>query len=243
MKKAGILLLIFLALGFLFDRLLMPGYVSHGSSAVIPDVTGMHYDDAARKLRKEGFEPKQRFHLKYLTGVDSTLVLSQNPSGGTKVKPGRNVWLVLNRREKPSFQMPDLSGRPEYDVRNALARLDIGIEDIQVTPVTEPEQDGKVLSQSVPSGVMVKPGATVALIVGRYEESDEGMTKIIVPDVLGMSVEQAWKVVTDAGLSKGEVRREYSAILVPNTVISQKPAVSSYASPGQSVDLTVVTGQ
>ena len=85
--------------------------------------------------------------------------------------------------------------------------------------------------------------SSASIIVGRYEASPEGMKKITVPDVLGMSLEQAKLVVADAGLKLGKVTTEYSSSLVPNTVISQKPAVNAYVSPDQSVELTVVTSE
>ena len=80
-------------------------------------------------------------------------------------------------------------------------------------------------------------------IVGRFEVSAEGMKKLTVPDVLGMSLDQATQAVADAGLKLGKVTTEYSASLVPNTVISQKPAVNAYVSPDQLVELTVVTSE
>ena len=77
----------------------------------------------------------------------------------------------------------------------------------------------------------------------RYCMPAEGMKKLTVPDVLGMSLEQARQVVGDAGLTLGKVTTEYSASLVPNTVISQRPAVNAYVSPDQVVELTVVTSE
>jgi len=242
MKKAGLIaLLVLVALG-LFDKVFMPFVVRSGSVAIVPDVTGLLYEDAAYRLERKGFDPDKRFHVKYLTGVDSNVVLSQLPEAGATVKPGRSVSLVVNRREKPTYPMPDLIGRLEGEARQALKRFDLLVDDVQLTTVYSSDEDGRVLSQSVPAGVPVKPGAGISVIVGLYEESDEGVRKVIVPDVLGMSLSQAERVIAGAGLKRGSVRREYSAILVPNTVISQKPSVSAYVSPDQKIDLTVVTG-
>lgn len=243
MKKAALIFLaLFLAFGFI-DRVVMPWYVSSGSAVVVPDVTGLQYDEAASRLRWQGFDPRKRYHVKYVSGVDSTVVLSQSPAAGQRVKKGRDISLVVNRREKPSYPMADLVGRIESDARQTMVRMDIVIDEVQISPVSNREEDGRVLSQSVPEGVLVKPGSTVSLIVGRFEESDAGTEKLIVPDVLGMSLSQAERVIRDAGLKRGSVTKEYSAILVPNTVISQRPAVSAYVSPGQKIDLTVVTAE
>jgi eukaryotic-like serine/threonine-protein kinase len=188
-----------------------------------------------------GFEAVKSYHVKYLNNIDSNIVLSQMPEAGTEVKPGRKVYLVVNKREKPSFAMPDLLGRPEFDARQTAARMEMVIQDVQLSSVTNPEEDGRVLSQSIPAQAIVKSGTPVSIIIGKYEASPEGTNKIVIPDVLGMSLSKAEQVVANAGLKLGTVKTEYSALLVPNTVISQKPAVGSFVSPDQPVELTVVT--
>ncbi|WP_076790407.1 PASTA domain-containing protein [Chlorobium sp. KB01] len=242
-KKVGVVILLVLGVIGIFDKLIMPFYVSQGSVRVVPDVTEMPYEDAVRKLRHAGFEAKKSYYVKYLSGIDSNVVISQMPEAGLEVKPGRNVYLVLNRRDKPTFPMPDFQGRPEFDARQAAARMELTLEGVQMSPVTNPEDDGKVLSQSVPPQTVVSSGTALSLIIGRYQESSEGLRKVVVPDVLGMSLSQASQVITEAGLNSGKIITEYSAILVPNTVISQKPAVGSYVAPGQQVELTVVTAE
>jgi beta-lactam-binding protein with PASTA domain len=242
-KKVIVILILLFGVLVIFDKLLMPLYISHGSVSVVPDVTNLRYDDAEQKLRQAGFEARKSYYVKYLSKVDSNIVLSQMPAAGEEVKPGRNVYLVLNRRDKPTFPMPDLLGRPEFDARQAAARLELTLSEVQTSTVSNPEQDGKVLSQSVPPQTVVSAGAAISVIIGRYQEVTEGMKKVIVPDVLGMSLSQANQIITQAGLNAGKITTEYSGILVPNTVISQKPAVGTYVAPGVAVELTVVTAE
>ena len=242
-KKIAIIVLLFIGLVVIFDKLVMPFYISQGDVKVVPDVLNMKYEDASKKLGNAGLKAIKSYHVKYLSGVDSNIVLSQMPEAGVEVKPGRNVYLVVNKLEKPSFPMPDLLGRPELDARETVARMDLKLQNVQISSVTKSEENGRVLSQSIPAQTMVKAGSYVSFIVGQFEASAEGMKKIIVPDVLGMSIDQARQVVEDAGLKLGKVTTEYSASLVPNTVISQKPAVNAYVSPDQPVELTVVTSE
>ena len=243
MKKAGVIFLILLGFVLLFDKLLMPLYISQGSVKVVPDVTKMDYDDAAQKLRWAGFEAIKSYHVRYLSNVDSNIVISQTPQAGMEVKPGRNVYLVVNRREKPNVPMPELVGRPEFDARQAAARMDIVLNSVQVSTVNKPEEDGRVLSQSIPPQTMVKSGTSASIMVGRYEAPIAGAKKIALPNVLGMSLAQAKQVITDAGLEIGKVTTEYSVLLVPNTVIKQKPAVGSFIATDQPIELTVVTAE
>ena len=243
MKKAGLILLILFAFLVILDKLIMPFYISQGRVKGVPDVTQMAYDDAAEALRRAGFQAVKSYNVKYLSGVDSNIVLSQMPLPGEDIKPGRNVYLVLNRRDKPTFPMPDLLGRTESDARQTAARMDIVLQSVQLSSVTTPDEDGKVLSQSIPAQTMVKSGVSASLIIGRYEASAQGMHKVTVPDVLGISLAQARQVIQDAGLTVGPVTTESSTSLIPNTVISQKPAVGAFVSPDQPVELTVVTAE
>ncbi len=242
-KKAAIIVLLCIAFVVMVDKVLMPLYISQGSVKVVPDVLNMQYEDASKRLRQAGLTAIKSYHVKYLSGVDSNIVLSQMPEAGVEVKPGRNVYLVVNKLEKPSFPMPDLLGRPELDAQETAARMDLKLQNVQISSVTKAEENGRVLSQSIPAQTMVKAGSAVSIIVGRFEVSAEGMKKLTVPDVLGMSLDQATQAVADAGLKLGKVTTEYSASLVPNTVISQKPAVNAYVSPDQLVELTVVTSE
>lgn len=242
-KKVAIIVLLCIGLVVIVDKVVMPLYISQGTVKVVPDVLNMKYEDASARLRQAGLTGIKSYHVKYLSGVDSNIVLSQMPEAGVEVKPGRNVYLVVNKLEKPSFPMPDLSGRPELDARETAARMDLKLQDVQISSVTKSEDNGRVLSQSIPAQTMVKAGSAVSIIVGRFEDSAEGMKKLTVPDVLGMSLDQAEQAIADAGLKLGKVTTEYSASLVPNTVISQKPAVNAYVSPDQLVELTVVTSE
>ncbi len=243
MKKAALIFFLLIGAILLFDKILMPLYIAQGSSRVVPDVTNMDYESAEQRLRQSGFEAIKSYHVKYLSNVDSNLVISQTPLAGLEVKPGRNVYLVVNRRDKPSFPMPDFVGRPEFDARQAAARMNIVLNDVQLSTVTNAEDNGKVLSQSITAQTMVQAGASASIIVGKYEVSSVGIRKVVLPDVLGMSLDQAQQMLTEAGLKPGKVVIEHSELLVPNTVISQKPAVGSYISPEQPVELTIVTAE
>ncbi len=243
MKKAALIVFFLIGIVVIIDKLVMPLYISQGNAKVVPDVLNMNYEDASKKLRRAGLTAIKSYHVKYISGVDANIVLSQMPEAGMEVKPGRNVYLVVNKLEKPSFPMPDLLGRPELDARETVARMDLKLQNVQTSTVTKYEENGRVLSQSIPAQTMVRSGSSVSVIIGKFEASPEGMKKVTMPDVLGMSLDQARQAVADAGLSLGKVTTEYSASLVPNTVISQKPAVNTYVSPDQAVELTVVTSE
>ncbi len=243
MKKASAVILVILVFVIgsvvVMDRGVMMFYTRQGQSVMVPDVENMNFDAALQALDSAGLSGRKTYNVRYIRDVDSNTVLVQRPSAGSEVKPGRTVYLVVNKRERPSYSIPDLYGRPVDEVRQLLDRHGITVENVQSQLVIDSADDGKVLSQSVAPDTRLYEGASVSLIVGKAEEIEK-VRKIPVPDVLGMSLKQARQVILDKGFNTGNVSYEYSAILVPYTVINQKPAVNALAKPGNVVDLTVV---
>ena len=242
MKKAFAALLLLVVAYVAMDRFVMPSYTQQGESVTVPDVTRKTYGAALGVLESAGLFARKSFTVRYLKDVDSNMVIDQRPAAGSAVKPGRTVYLVVNKREKPVIAMPDFYGRPLDEVRQVLKRLEVGLKEVAEQEVFDPDEDGKILGQSIAPNSVVSTDAAVALIVGRIAE-EEPVEKKPVPDVLGMSLSQARSLIVEEGFNTGNVYYEYSSLLVPNTVISQKPAVNTPAEPGQVVDLTVVTDQ
>lgn len=239
MKKALVGLVLLVVASVVMDKFVMTSYTRQGESVLVPDVQKISYDDALGILRSAGLAGKKSYNVRYIRNIDSNTVIVQRPLPGSEVKPGRTVYLVLNKREKPKFSVPDFYGRPLDEVRQILERFDIVLKDVQVQSVYDIAEDGKVLSQSVAPKTVVSSGSSISVIVGKAKII-ETVRKISVPDVLGMSLKQAREVIVDKGFNTGNVSYEYSSLLVPYTVINQKPAVNSLAEPGKVIDLTVV---
>lgn len=223
------------------DRLLLPWYTESGQQTTVPDVRSMSFDEAVRALGKTNLRAMKSYNVRYLPDVPSDRVIDQIPEPGSVVKPGRNVFLVLNRTDKPVYPMPELTGRTEEEARQELGRIGMVISAVQYLAVSVPDQHGRVLSQSVPPEVMLRSGNQVSFIVGKLEQEPSGLMRVVVPDLLGMSLEQASGIILRNGLAVGNTRYEHSQLLVPETVISQKPAPNAMVRSGSPVDLTVAT--
>lgn len=242
MKKVLILLLSIIVAIVAADKLLLPFLTESGAQTTVPDVRNMNYDTAASQLRKAGLNATKSYNVRYLPDVPPDRVIDQVPEAGAIVKPGRSIALVLNRQDKPSYPMPDLVGRTEAEALRELERLGMIVSSVQTQAVSDSDQDGRVLIQSVPPDVVLKSGNEVSFIVGKLEQEPLGMRRVIVPDVLGMSVDQARGVIVRNGLAVGKIIYEYSDLLVPDTVISQNPSANAMVQFGQPVELTVAAG-
>ncbi len=243
MIKNVLVVLLLLVVGYVvMDRFVLPSYTRQGESVMVPDVQKMKYEEALRTLRSSGLAGKKSYNVRYLRDIDPDMVIVQRPVAGSEVKPGRTISLVVNKQDKPTFVLPDFYGRRLDEVRQILERVDISLKDIQEQVVKDPAEDGKVLSQSIAPKTVLSYGSSLSVTVGEAEEV-QTVTQIRVPDVLGMSLNQARDTIVRKGFNSGNVSYEYSALLVPYTVINQKPSVNSLADPGKVIDLTVVINE
>ncbi len=242
-KKVWIGVILFLIAIVAVDKFLLPIYTSSGKETTVPNVKNMTYDEAERVLGTVHLKAIRSYNVRYLPDVPADFVIDQVPAPASTVKPNRNVYLVLNRKDKPSYAIPDLTGRPEDEARQVLGRLGMTVSEVQIRAVSKSEEDGRVISQSVPPNVTLVTGSAVSLIVGKLEQEPAGMKRVVVPDVLGMSLDQARSMIIQNGLVVGKITYEKSTLLVPNTVISQKPGANSFAQAGQTVDMTVAAGE
>ncbi len=51
MKKAGLIVLLLIGFVVIFDKIIMPFYISQGSVKVVPSVINLDYNEAERRLR------------------------------------------------------------------------------------------------------------------------------------------------------------------------------------------------
>lgn len=243
MKKtavwAGVVAVITGASVLFMDKVVMPWYTRHGEEVIVPDVEQMAYDEAVATLAKAGLSARKTYNVRYIRDVDSTTVIVQRPAAGSAVKPGRRVALVVNKQEKPLFSVPDFYGKPLDEVRRTLQRFDMTLTEVQEQAVYDVGEDGRVLGQSVPPSTQVTYGASISLVVGRIQDQQQ-VAQVSVPNVLGLLLDDAREEILGAGLNTGNVMYEYSSLLVPNTVINQKPAANTLTDPGRVVELTIV---
>ncbi|MGH8966355.1 MAG: PASTA domain-containing protein, partial [Actinomycetes bacterium] len=135
----------------------------------IPDLSGYDLDDAEQELRKLGLKPE------FSDGSDENdRVSGTNPPAGTKVQPGSEVEILTGDSSGGDIRMPNVEGLPLAQAKDRLAEE--GIRSIQTREqqVSNPDEDGEVIAQSVEPGERVSSSQTITLIVG--EATGGGLT-------------------------------------------------------------------
>jgi serine/threonine-protein kinase len=225
----GILLGLFL----LFNYLLLPIYVNHGSRLPVPQVIGQPLDGARRMLDSaslEAVESDTRPDPVYPAGT----VVYQNPAAGAIVKEGRRVYLTVSGGEV-LVVVPQLRGRTLRDARFALERFGLKLGGV-AHEYSDSYPENTIIAQAIPADTKLPKGSEVSLTVSHGRLLDS----VTVPTVVGKPLTEAEKELARAGLRVGNVTYQQSFDLLPNTVVDQFPRGDESVRPGQAVDLFVV---
>ncbi|APT87977.1 serine/threonine protein kinase [Corynebacterium frankenforstense DSM 45800] len=132
--------------------------------------------------------------------------------------------------------VPDVVGWQRTDAEQALEKAGLRV-DVNEEPSPDVPR-GQVIRTNPGAGSRLQPGTAVVLIVSSGREITD------VPDLSGMSLDEARRTLENAGLSlKGQVEEEESDSVPAGQIISQNPAAGSQISKGTEIAVTVSTGK
>jgi eukaryotic-like serine/threonine-protein kinase len=202
--------------------------VSSGpGQADVPDVIGDKVDPATEAMKKAGFEVAVQRAFSETVGADR--VLETRPSPGSQLDIGQTVTLVVSRGPQ-LVAVPNVVGLDEAEAEANLQ--DAGFEVTKTTQESDSAGAGTVLAQDPAAGTEVRTGGTVTITVA------EEPTEVDVPDVRGLSVDEALNQLSASDL-RGNVQER--AIDNPDgdgIVLNQQPR-GGKLEPGSTVTLIV----
>ncbi len=159
----------------------------------VPDVVGMIDADANDAITGVGLVAAKT------EAADDTVpagsVVSQDPAPGTEVADGSTVNIVVSTGpDAPAtVPVPDVTGKSAADAQAELEAA--GFTVTTEEQASETVAAGLVVETNPSAGTEVAAGTGVKMIVS------SGAGDIVVPDVTGMSVEEATTAAEDAGLT------------------------------------------
>jgi serine/threonine-protein kinase len=128
----------------------------------VPNVVGQLYNNAAGQLQGVGFAVARR---DVESAQPKDTVIDQDPRAGADLARGGTVTLFVSKGPKQAT-IPDVTSQDEDSATQTLEGSGFSV-DVQDQDVTDPAQDGIVLSQDPTGGTKAKPGTTVTIVVGR----------------------------------------------------------------------------
>lgn len=130
--------------------------------------------------------------------------------------------------------VPNVVGLTEDEAKSKISNAGFAPEVVLVESDKVPA--GAVVSTDPAAGEAAEPSATVKLFVSKGEESSAA-----VPDVVGMSLDEATKALTSQGLQVGDVKYKDSA-KAKDTVLLSDPLPGVSVESGSKVGLTLSAG-
>ena len=226
-KKVGIVLGVLLLLGAIAFGLWKMNSEPDPVMVTVPSVIGKDLDTATRQLGNEGLKVGDVTDQPS-ADVDEGLVSAQSPEGNGTVEEGGSVDLTVSTGPE-QVTVPYVVGKSLTDATKELEAL--GLE-VKKEAQASDRPKNEVISSNPVFQTKVDPGSTVTLIVS------EG--QIEVPDVVGMSEEDATKKLEDLGLKVSKVDNA-GASEPAGTVVGQSYRAGQKVSPDTEVVLTVST--
>ncbi|MHB8657503.1 MAG: Stk1 family PASTA domain-containing Ser/Thr kinase [Solirubrobacteraceae bacterium] len=147
-------------------------FVSSGPAKVaVPDVRGKSEADARTVLVAAGFT-NITTSSQVTAGAPPGTVVDQTPAGGSQAAMSAQVALVL-AKAPTATTLPGVVGDTAAAASGALTAAGFKVRQ-QTQTVTKQNQDGIVISQSPPANGTAANGATVTIVVGKYQAPKPG---------------------------------------------------------------------
>jgi serine/threonine-protein kinase len=199
----------------------------------VPNVTGLPFDDAVRRLAERGLRGvrgEERFHAASPKGT----VLEQVPAAGARDIEGATITLAVSIGQKTA-RVPTLIGRTQDEAQRALEGAGFDVGDVSERPNDAPP--GEVIDSRPAAGNEAPVPSAVALVISA------GPNVALVPNVIGQSVAAARALIEGAGLVISDVRTPSGVPVTDENAIvtDQTPKPGAQVAAGSSVQLLAMT--
>ncbi len=177
----------------------------HGDDKKVPDIVGKTTDEAIKILEASGLRVAVQDSV-YIDSLPKSSVIKQSPDAQAVVKSGRTIFLTVNRLAAPMVDMPDLRGFSITSAQLLMQNLGLKlggtsyINDIAKNAVKQQ----LVNNAEIQPGTKIPVGSTIFLVLG----NGAGSESMEVPDVVGMSLDEATDYLQTFKLSIGTVNAD-----------------------------------
>lgn len=171
-------------------------YTRAGRTIIVPDLTGKTINQIEEQLENIELE-YQVIDSIHKTDFVKGAIVEQTPRGGKNVKKGRKILLTINAYTSEMVVMPQLVDCSLRNAQVVLQTTGLVVGKITYKPSAYPDLVlGQLFEgQQIKAGTKIEKGSKVELIVG----SGTGGNSVIVPELIGLTLEQA-KSTLEAGL-------------------------------------------
>lgn len=207
-------------------------YINSGQFTHVPSLLGQSEKAAKSRLSDTGLELKG-VRRAYSDTVDRGKVVDSDPKSGARIRGNGSVALVVSRGPE-IVKVPDVEGIELTDAKRKLEKA--GLEPGMITKeFSEDAAAGEVVRTDPEAGTERHPDTAVAIVVSKGSPVD-------VPDVTGLSVEDATDALDEEGLKAKVLPDRVNSPEDAGDIAHQSPAEGQEAAEGDAITLKVSKG-
>ena len=196
----------------------------------VPDLVGRSLVEAESiaRQRRLNVQVVQQVHNATLpTGS----VVSQDPPSGASVKVNRAVGLVTSLGPE-MVTVPDVRRRSLEDTRFSIEQARLAVGEIRET-YDDTVPSGFIITQDPAPGASVARGTSVNITVSK------GQQAIVLPDLVGKSLDDARRALQDLGVTLRVVTQAARDDVPPGQVVAMTPPAGTRIAHGDAVGVTI----
>ena len=202
----------------------------------VPNVVGLSQADAKSQIEAAGLEWELNPEKVASDTVEKDAVASTDPAGGAQAEKGSTVRVTISSGPD-SVTLPDnLVGMSPDEARQAVEALGLKWEVNSSKVASDTVAEGKVAQTNPSPGSKVKAGQTITAYLS------SGSDQVEVPDLVGMSQDQARSALKAVGLELGNVTTVDSD-KDKDRIVSQDPETGSKVKKGTTIAVSISTGK
>ena len=222
----------FLAVSGASAYLTLTFFIGSENNIVIPDLTGKHVGAALELLTDLSLNAKFK-GMEYNSEVPRYHIISQHPSPGMEIKPGRDVRMILSKGPA-TVAVPSVKALTFNQARIVLEENGLSTGNI-VRVYHDRTAQNVILEQLPPSGKTVQREKPVDLLISMGKRPSDFM----IPDFSGLTLDEAIKRLEKGQLTLGTVRSVVDDNNPSERIMEQAPLPGFRVFTGKSVDLTI----
>ena len=197
----------------------------------IPNVVSMTVEEAQRTLEKHDFQVEFKEEYGDSKSKPGT-VMEQYPKAGDKRREGSLITLTISRGAELK-EVPDLTNMSIHKAEELLHDAGFKVGKIEKS-YDKKLKVGSVISTSPKAKEKVPKGSTINILLNEGDKE--------IPDLVGKKLQDAEKMLKQAGLKVGEVKIISDSSVPRDTVMATSPNAGIKLAEGDPVIITVSDG-
>jgi beta-lactam-binding protein with PASTA domain len=230
--KIAALCIIFIGVAGITAYLTLAFIIKSEDTVIVPDFIGKDVVYVLESLTELGLNTKVR-GSEYNADVPKNHIIFQEPKAGSEIKKGRDVKIIFSKGPQ-MIPMPNLAGLSLQQARLIFEEQDLCRGSLATVFDISTDKDA-VIAQSPPSGVTVRRGSCVDLLVSEGPRPPAYK----MPDLSGLQLEDALLSIERYHLPHGEIKTQVDKGKSKNSVLEQEPPAGYRVSEGDEVNLVI----